>query len=265
MSFLEQVIDTSLRIPGVKVDRNSFLRDQFKIYYSEETILKAIEMNPSFAGIPGSGINRIAKSTIKNHVRVASVASFVAGLPGGLAMLGTIPADMAQFYANVVILAQKLAYLYGWPDFNDKNDSEVLKDMITLFLGVMFGVAQANKVMAEVSRRLAVEVTKRVPNKALTKYAWYNILKKLAKWLGIKLTKDSFAKGLAKAIPIIGGLLSGGMTYVSMNNMAKRLIKQLESGELFTAVNTTENINPDEIIIVDGISDVELAEDNEDR
>lgn len=260
MSFMEQVLETSLTVPGVKVDRSSFLREQFKVYYSEDVIQKAIDLNPTFAGIPHSAIEKIAKSTIKNHVRVATTASFVAGLPGGFAMLGSIPADMAQFYANVVIIAQKLAYLYGWPDLSDKNDSEVLKEMVSLFLGVMFGISQANKVMAEISRRLAAEIAKRVPNKALTKYAWFNILKKLLKWLGVKLTKDTFAKGLSKVVPIVGGVISGGLTYASMNTMAKRLVKQLESGDLYNPGNDLDKVDADEVIIVDGITDVELTE-----
>ena len=162
MSFLEQVIDTSLKIPGVRINREIFIREQLKVYYSDDIIAKAIEENPSFAGIPKSAIDKIAKSTIKNHIRISTAASFITGLPGGVAMLGAIPVDIAQFYANVIMLAQKLAYLYGGPDMSDKNDSEVLKDMLALFLGVMFGVVQANKIMAEISRRLAAEVAKRV-------------------------------------------------------------------------------------------------------
>lgn len=86
-------------------------------------------------------------------------------------MVATIPADMAQFYAHVVMLVQKLAYLYGWPELSEENGSEVLKDMLMLFLGVMMGVVQANKALFKVLRRLAVEVAKRVPQIALTKYA----------------------------------------------------------------------------------------------
>ena len=31
------------------------------------------------------------------------------------------------------------------------------------------------------------------------------------------MTKDTFAKGASKAIPILGGVISGGLTYMSMN------------------------------------------------
>jgi hypothetical protein len=42
-----------------------------------------------------------------------------AGIPGGLAMLGTAPADFAQFYAHVFRVAQKLAYVSGRKDKNE--------------------------------------------------------------------------------------------------------------------------------------------------
>ncbi|MCD8898487.1 hypothetical protein [Mammaliicoccus sciuri] len=43
------------------------------------------------------------------------------------------------------------------------------------------------------------------------------------KVLGIKLTKDTFAKGFSKSIPVLGGAISGGMNYASLKPMAKKL------------------------------------------
>ena len=125
-----------------------------------------------------------------------------------------------------------------------------MKDIVAAFLGVMFGVSQANKVIAEISRRLAVQVSKRLPQQALTKYAWYGVLKQLLKWMGIKLTKDTFAKAISKAIPIVGGFFSGGITYFSMKKMSKRLQYQLRIGDLAN-INTIKqymDIDPDDII-----------------
>jgi hypothetical protein len=264
MSFLEQIIDNSLKVPGMKVDRNSFLRDQFSKFYSEKTIEQAIAYNPTHADIPKTAIDRIAKSTINNHVRLGTLASFGAGLPGGFAMVATIPADMAQFYGHVVILAQKLAYLYGWPEFSEENGSEVLKDMLMLFLGVMMGVAQANKVMFEVSRRLAIEVVKRVPRIALTKYAWYNTLKLTLKWVGVKVTKDSFAKGVAKVVPFAGGVVSGAITYITMESMAKNLVKQLKGTDLYNIRDIATGVDPNETFDVEGIDkDFDISVDSE--
>jgi len=74
------------------------------------------------------------------------------------------------------------------------------------------------------------------------------------------MAKDTFAKGLSKVVPIVGGGISGGLTYASMNTMVKRLVKQLESGDLYNPGKDLENVNTDEVIIVDGITDVELTD-----
>ena len=49
----------------------------------------------------------------------------------------------------------------------------------------------------------------------------------MAKWIGINLTKSSFAKGLGKAIPILGGAISGALTFASFRPSARRLQKKL--------------------------------------
>ena len=85
---------------------------------------------------------------------------------------------------------------------------------------------------AETVQRLSVEFAKqvaiRLPKKALTKYAVYNVAKQVAKWIGIKLTKDGFAKSVSKIIPLIGAPISAGVTYWTYKPMAKRLKKHLD-------------------------------------
>lgn len=78
------------------------------------------------------------------------------------------------------------------------------------------------------SKAFAEQVVKRLPQQALTKTVYYPIIKQVAKWIGINLTKGSFAKGVGKAIPILGGVISGALTYASFRPSAKRLQKKLQ-------------------------------------
>lgn len=64
---------------------------------------------------------------------------------------------------------------------------------------------------------------------ALTKYAFYNISKQVAKWIGIRLTRETFAKGAGKVIPLIGAPVSAAITYWTFKPMADKLKKQLDS------------------------------------
>lgn len=174
-------------------------------------------------------IDALVNACINNHTAKVTAISAAAGIPGGLAMAATIPGDMAQYYWHTFVLAQKLAYLYGIPDLRDEegNLSETSQDMLTLFVGVMMGAAAANNVIKNLSKAFAEQVVKRLPRQALTKTVYYPIIKQVAKWIGINLTKSSFAKGLGKAIPILGGAISGALTFASFRPSAKRLQKKL--------------------------------------
>ena len=85
----------------------------------------------------------------------------------------------------------------------------------------------------ELAKNFAKEIVKRLPKYALTKTVIYPIVKQVAKWIGIKLTKDTFAKGLGKAIPIVGGVVSGGLTYVTFKPGAKKLKNKLHECCIF--------------------------------
>jgi hypothetical protein len=62
----------------------------------------AIERTPAQAGTSLEQIKRIANESI-NFETTKEVALFTAaGIPGGLAMLGTVPAYLARYYAHTL-------------------------------------------------------------------------------------------------------------------------------------------------------------------
>lgn len=125
-------------------------------------------------------LDRVANACIRDNVLLASGTSVLAGLPGGLAMAITIPADVAQFYAFSLKLAQELGYIYGYEDLWASREelSEDAQNTLLLYLGVMLGVNGTAALLRVGSITIAKQVMKIVPNKALTKTLWYPILKK---------------------------------------------------------------------------------------
>lgn len=118
-------------------------------------------------------------------------------------MAATIPTDMIQYYGFMLRAAQKLLYLYGFPEINvdEKNnvfDSETL-NMLTLCLGVMFGVAGANQALKAIANALAKGVEQKLLRAALTKGTIYLIVKSVSKWFGVHMTKSVFAGFFKKA------------------------------------------------------------------
>lgn len=226
---LVNVITTAIQIPGVKVNRELFLREQFQ-KESKETIEHIIEVGPVKAKIGRKKIKKLADRILKDRTAKSSAASFAAGIPGGLAMAATIPADMMQFYGISLRVAQEIAYLYGESDLWSEGsvDSDKVMNQLILYCGVMFGVNGAAHTIRIISSQMAKQALKKLPQQALTKTFYYPIIKSIAKALGLKMTKDVFAKGVSKAIPIIGGVISGGITLATMFPMGNRLIDALD-------------------------------------
>ncbi|WP_430883324.1 SHOCT domain-containing protein [Fusibacter sp. JL216-2] len=222
---LDNFMNALYSVPGVKVNRENFLNETLSKYTSSyDLIPKAIDTNPLEAGFNNSTIDLIAKKIRKESVITSSRKSFISGIPGGIAMAATIPYDTAQFYSQALILAQKLAYLYGYEDLWDGEYSyEEAKNQMMLFLGVMFGVSGSTATLKVVTANLSNQALKKLPQKALTKTIYYPIIKKICKYLGINLTKKSFAKGVSKVIPFVGGVVSGGLTFASLSNMGEKL------------------------------------------
>lgn len=227
VSVWNKVMATAMNIPGVKVDREMFLRTELRPYCTKDELEKAVA-NP-VGVVSKQRIEALANACIRNQTTKVTAISTVAGIPGGFAMAATIPGDVAQYYFHTFVIAQKLAYLYGMPDLRDKDGklTEVSQDLLTLFVGVMMGVSAANDAIKAISKAFAAQVAKRLPQKALTKTIYYPIIKQIAKWLGVSLTKSSFAKGVSKVIPFIGGAISGGLTLATFLPAAKRLQKKL--------------------------------------
>lgn len=222
---VELIIANALKMPGVKVNRKEFLVKTFGDKLSSDKIPILIDKGPQEVGIGTDKINRMAKSLVNKRTIQSSGTSFAAGLPGGWAMAATIPADTLQFFGVALRLSQELAYMFGYRDFwdDDELDLERVRSELILFLGVMFGVGGAASTLKVVSSKMAQQALKKLPQKALTKTFYYPIVKKIATLIGVKMTKDTFAKGVSKVIPVVGGVVSGGLTYTSMTKMGNRL------------------------------------------
>lgn len=222
----DNIMENSLKLPGIKVDRDDYLKDVFSSYGDISNLADKRPIDVFDAAT----VDKVAKATINKHLLGVTGTSVVAGIPGGFAMIGTIPADITQYYYHVVIVAQKLGYIYGWPDLLDEKQqfSEASRNILTLFVGVMLGAGAANKAVTEVGKKLSIQVAKRLPQQALTKTAYYPIIKQVGKWIGMKVTKETFAKGASKFVPILGGVLSGGLTFFTFKPMANKLHAKLK-------------------------------------
>lgn len=248
---IEDIIILSLRIPGVRINRSTFLQKEFQRGIPQSRIDRAILTTPMQAGIAKSYIDQIADEVIQYERNCVSGIAAALGAPGGFAVVATIPADIVQYYGYMLRAAQKLMYLYGFPDLgisdnSNSLDSETLNILI-VSLGVMYGVAGANNALKKIASMLATGVEKKLMNKALTKTTIFPVVRSIASWFNVKMTKTMYAGLFKKSLPVIGGVIGGGMTYLSFKPCCNKLKKSLENSPLF---NPQLVEDPEEFVVL---------------
>ena len=258
---IEDIILMAFKVPGVSVDREKFLRKELNQKYPQGMIEQAILSTPMKANIRQDDIDKIATAIIQNERLKVSGISAALSTPGGATMAATIPADIAQYYGCMLRVAQKLLYLYGFPQIEYKEneqtfDTEAMNQII-LCMGVMFGVANAKNGLLAIAKALGTGVEKQLIKKALTKGTIYPIVKSISKWFGVKMTKEVFAGFFKKAIPLVGGVIGGGLTYATFKPCCDKLKAVLEDTYLSNPYYQEDSEN---IIDIESGIEVDLQE-----
>ena len=62
----------------------------------------------------------------------------------------------------------------------------------------------------------------------LTKGTIYPIVKSVSKWFGVNMIKQIFAGFFKKVIPVVGGVIGGGITYLSFKPCCDKLRSTLQ-------------------------------------
>ena len=251
IGFSEKAIETTKNliikladIPVVRVNRDDFLKQLFGNSPYIDDIIKYGHQRVFTV----DSLREKADEIIRNSTRKSAVASFAAGLPSSVAvMVPASVADVAQYYGFALNLAQKIAYLFGenqlFTSFDPAEDMiktdgtyvpESAQVKIIAYLGVMLGVRGAGALVVKTAQSAGAEIGKKVARQALTKTAWYPLLKKVASVLGIKITKQTVQGTITKSVPVIGGIVSGVITYKTFKPLGSRLadvFAKLTNGE----------------------------------
>ena len=221
-----QTIGAVSKLPMVRVDREMFLRKHFGDSKHLDVIL---DRGPQVVYSPDS-LRKKADALIKNSAAKTSMLSVASGLASNPAVM--IPAggaDVAQYIGFAINLAQQIAYLFGEDDLFDGGGqlSEPAQLRVIAYLGAMFGAAGASALVANTSKIAGANLGKKVAAQALTKTAWYPLVKKVGAVIGVKITKKTVEKTITKSVPVVGGAISGALTYATFRPMGHRLADTL--------------------------------------
>lgn len=229
---IQDVIIMALKTPGVHITRAKFLQNELFKNHPQYIIDKAIATNPAQAGISANEIDKIADNVIKlERIQVSGISAAL-GVPGGAATVATTPADIIQYYGYMLRAAQKLLYLYGFPEIgcDDEGlmlDSETIHQLI-ICLGIMAGVAGADNFIKGMAHAFSKGVKNKILKSDIAKGAIYPLVVKISEWFAVKMTKEKYADFFKNAIPVVGGVIGGGVTFFSFKPCCYRLKNVLQ-------------------------------------
>lgn len=227
----DEVVAQAVRLPGTRVDRSSYLAEVVGRKHAPAIVQAAIDTTPAAAGLSPREIEKLAKRSLARDGRRTTALSFAAGIPGGVAGAATIPADLVQFYGYLIRAIQKLSYLYGWRDLV-RIDTEVAdiaaSNALIIMLGVMAEVDEANAALARLARLRAAGASDQALRTALGERAMAVEVGRISEALAKRMAKRLTGQVAGKAIPLVGGVVSGFITGSGFDEMAKHLLKQLK-------------------------------------
>lgn len=243
------------RVPGLLINREAFLRDVFRDKLSPDQLNRVVELG-DYGDVSLDMLDSAANSCINKTRLTTSGASFVAGLPSSLpTLLATVTADITQSFAFYVRIAQQLSYIYGEAnDFTKMQDDDRMTKLL-LYIGAMFGIEAASQVLALMSYNAGRILAKKFGQVAVTKVlngVPWKVARTIAKMLGVKLTKGVVQKGISKVVPVLGGVVSGALTYATFGPMAKKLqcalrdtlkASEAEIEELYEVISSEDDMD----------------------
>lgn len=185
------VFQKALEIPKVTVDREKFLHKVLEDLCSAEDLENIIAGNPTqyFNLII---LDSLADSEINSTRRKVSAISAGTGLGSNpFLSVGLAIGDMAQYMAFSMNIAQKLAYIYGYPDLRDDNGKITQKTlgMLIPMLGVMFGAKGSGAALDVIAKELGKQALKTIPEDLMEKILKNQIVKRIMQTLHIKLSE----------------------------------------------------------------------------
>lgn len=205
---------------------------------TQETVMKALDWSydKSLVGLPkAKSCYELAEEYLKHHEKIeddnerviknakefikwqitkCTATGFVTGLGGIITIPVTLPADLVTVWYVQLRMIATLAVMGG---FDPKEDC------VRSLAYVCLTGSSANKILKEAGIQIANKATmaaiKRIPGKVLIS---------INKKVGFRLVTKFGTKGvinLGKCVPVVGGIVSGGLDFAETKVIASKAFK----------------------------------------
>ncbi|WP_079478685.1 hypothetical protein [Halobacillus salinus] len=171
------------------------------------------------------------------HKLKFATTGFAAGAPGGLwGVTAGTALDLEEYVRRLFLMAQQMGHIYGLipnpfaeeVDLDEEVYFESVQDEIVKLIALGLGVGGVSLTLTETSKALGVKKARDIARHKVSEELTTRVAKKVAGFLGKKLTKNQIAKGVSRAVPVIGGGINAGFNYVSIGGLGRKMATNLE-------------------------------------
>jgi len=185
-------------------------------------------------------IDTAAKNFINYQIAKCTTSGFLTGLGGLITLPIAIPANISSVLYVQMRMIACLAYMGGYDIHSDQVQ--------TLIYACLAGVS-VNQIIKQVAIQFGTKFTT-----AMVKKIPGTVLIKINQRVGFRFLTKFGTKGLiniGKAVPIVGGIISGGFDFAETKIIAKRAYTMFIEGDFSTPTD-------DDYEVLDGVEVVEV-------
>lgn len=241
-----------------------------KLQITQEDIMKLLDKlyNNSIQGIPkvsppisqlaedylskSKDIETAAKSFINYQIAKCTTSGFITSLGGLITLPVAIPANISSVLYVQMRMIACLAQMGGYDTSSDQVQTLVYAclagisvDQIVKQVGVQFGVKFANAMVKKIPGSVLTKINQKVGFRFLTKFGTKGVI------------------NIGKAIPLVGGVISGGFDFAESKIIADRAYRMFILGDFSTPKKKGKNKESDEDSIEVDATDFAVIEDAE--
>ena len=203
-----------------------------KLQITQEDVIKLLDKlyDNSIQGIPkvsvpiaqladdyllkNDDVKEASKSFIKNQIAKCTTSGFLTGLGGIITLPVAIPANIGSVLYVQMRMIACIAYMGGYDTSSDQVQTLVYAclagisvDQVVKQVGIKFGVKLAHSLVEKIPGKVLTKINQKVGFRFVTKFGTKGII------------------NIGKAIPIVGGVISGGFDFAETKVIADRAYK----------------------------------------
>ena len=183
-----------------------------------------------------------AKSFVNYQIAKCTTSGFVTGLGGLITLPIAIPANVSSVLYVQMRMIACLAHMGGYDTKSDQVQTLVYAclagislDQVVKQVGVKVGIKFANAMVKKIPGTVLTKINQKVGFRLLTKFGTKGVI------------------NIGKAIPVVGGVISGGFDFVETKIIADRAYKMFILNDFSTPEKKSKGKETaeEEVFIVD--------------